>query len=150
MGDIPAAIVHPFSQLKSGFRQVFCGYIAATADGHYNAFMILKPVIWVAAIAAALLGIAQIVPGIEVTGWYAAFITALVWGLILLLVRPILTLLTLPINFITLGLFSFVLNALLFWCMAGVVPGFSVSGFLPALEGSVLLTLVAWALNVVL
>jgi len=61
---------------------------------------------------------------------------AVVWGLIALTLRPILFILTLPINFMTLGLFTFVLNALLFWFVAGLIPGFSVAGFIPALEGS--------------
>ncbi len=107
----------------------------------------LKPMVWVLVNAAALLVIAQTVPGIMVTGWYAAVITALVWGFIILLVRPVLRLLTLPINILTLGLFSFVLNALLFWFVASFVRGFTVAGFVPALEGSVLLVIVDWAVH---
>ncbi len=106
-----------------------------------------KAIVWVVAIAATLIGVAHIVPGIAITGWQTALVVAVVWGLVTLLVRPVLMLLTLPITILTLGLFSFVLNALLFWFVAYFVPGFSVSGFIPALEGSVLLTVVGWLLH---
>jgi putative membrane protein len=100
--------------------------------------------------AAAFLVIAQVVPGVHVDNITIAVIVALVWGLVTLVIRPVLFLLTLPINFLTLGLFTFVLNALLFWVVAELVPGFSVAGFIPALEGSVLLSVVGWALHAVL
>lgn len=109
-----------------------------------------KALLWVLVMAGALIAIAHFVPGIAITGWYAAIVVAVIWGLITLLVKPVLTLLTLPINILTLGLFSFVLNALLFWFVASFVDGFSVAGFIPALEGSVLLTIVGWALHAAL
>ena len=98
----------------------------------------------------AILVIARLVPGIHITSLSAAIIVAFLWGLINITLRPILILLTLPINLLTLGLFSFILNALLFWLVALVAPGFTVSGFIPALQGSVLLTLVGWVLHAVL
>ncbi|MES2006510.1 MAG: phage holin family protein [Patescibacteria group bacterium] len=110
----------------------------------------LKSILHVVATAGALLLIAHYVPGISIASFTVAAIVALVWGLIGLTLKPILGLLTLPINLLTLGLFSFVLNALLFWLMAMLVPGFEVSGFIPALEGSVILSLVAWVINMVL
>ncbi len=110
----------------------------------------VKLLIRVLATAGALLLIAQYIPGIVVTSFTTALLAAVVWGLVGLTVRPVLGLLTLPINLLTFGLFSFVLNALLFWLVAIFVPGFTVSGFIPALEGSVLLTLVAWVLHTVL
>ena len=94
--------------------------------------------------AATLLLIALYVPGIEISGWYTAFITILVLGLVNAVIRPVLFVLTLPINILTLGLFTFVINALLFWFVSSFIDGFVVSGFWPALIGAFLLTLVSW------
>jgi putative membrane protein len=109
-----------------------------------------KALLHIIATAGALLLIAEFVPGISIASFTTAVIVAIVWGFIGLTIKPILGLLTLPINLITLGLFSFILNALLFWLMASVVPGFEVAGFLPALEGSVLLMVVSWVVNAIL
>lgn len=111
---------------------------------------IFKAVLRLLLTAAAFLIIAQVVPGVHIASLATAIVVALLWGLITLIVRPILILLTLPINFLSLGLFTFVLNALLFWGVAAVVPGFTVAGFIPALEGSVLLAVVGWALHSIL
>lgn len=100
--------------------------------------------------ALTVLAIANFVPGIEVTNFYTALIVAVVWGIITLIVRPVLFLLTLPITLLTFGLFSFILNALLFWLTSSLVAGFTVEGFIPALIGSLLLSLVSWAVNRVL
>jgi putative membrane protein len=91
--------------------------------------------------AMCLLLIAEVVPGIEVTGLYPALITALVLGFFNVLIRPILFVLTLPITLLTLGLFAFVLNGLLFWFVSSFIQGFSVSGFWAALVGSLLMSL---------
>lgn len=112
--------------------------------------MILKVLLRLVIYAVAILVIARLVPGIHITSFTAAILVALLWGLISVTLRPILLLLTLPINFMTLGLFTFVLNALLFWLVAGLTPGFTVAGFIPALEGSVLLTIVGWVLHAML
>ena len=100
--------------------------------------------------AAAILLMPRIIAGITVAGFYTAVIVALIWGLISVTVRPVLGLLTLPINLITFGLFSFVLNALLFWFVASFVQGFGVAGFVAALLGSAVLTLVSWAVDAAL
>jgi putative membrane protein len=107
----------------------------------------IKILIRVLATAAAILLIAEFIPGIAVASFTTAVIAALVWGAMGLTIRPLLGLLTLPINILTFGLFSFILNALMFWLLALFVPGFTVAGFIPALEGSVILTIVAWALH---
>ena len=91
--------------------------------------------------AAALLLIAYLYPGVEVQGFAAALIAALVLGLVNALVRPILIVLTLPVTVLTLGLFIFVINALLFWFVAEIVHGFAVTGFGAALVGSLLYSL---------
>ena len=92
--------------------------------------------------AAALLLVAYLYPGVAVTSFAAALIAALVLGLVNAIIRPILLLLTLPVTILTLGLFIFVINALMFWLVAEVVKGFTVSGFLAALIGSILYSVI--------
>jgi putative membrane protein len=91
--------------------------------------------------AAVLLLVAYIYPGVQVESFLAALLAALVLGLVNAIVRPILVVLTLPVTLLTLGLFLFVINALLFWFVAEVVHGFSVGGFGAALLGSILYSL---------
>ena len=92
-------------------------------------------------LAAALLLVAQIYSGVVVTSFSSALIAAFVLGLFNTLLRPILVLLTLPVTVLTLGLFLFVINALMFFFAASVLNGFSVTGFGAALIGSVLYSL---------
>ena len=89
-------------------------------------------------LAAALLLVAQLYPGVAVASFGSALIAALVLGLLNTLLRPILVLLTLPVTVLTLGLFLFVINALMFYFAASILQGFSVSGFGAALIGSLL------------
>jgi putative membrane protein len=98
--------------------------------------------------ALALLAVTYVLPSIQVSGIQSALIAALVLGLINTLVRPVLALLTLPLTLLTLGLSYLVLNALLFWLAGALLPGFEVSGFIPALLGSILYGLIAWALSI--
>ena len=93
-------------------------------------------------LAAALLLVAYLYPGVAVTSFFAALIAALVLGIVNAVIRPILVLLTLPVTLVTLGLFIFVINALLFWFVANVVQGFAVTGFWAALIGSVLYSVI--------
>jgi len=88
--------------------------------------------------AAALLLVAYVYNGVEVQSFTAALIAAFVIGLFNTVVRPVLLLLTLPVTLLTLGLFLFVVNALMFWAAASVLDGFQVRGFLAALVGSLL------------
>jgi putative membrane protein len=88
--------------------------------------------------AAALLLVAYLYTGVTVESFFAALIAALVLGLVNAVVRPILVILTLPVTLLTLGLFIFVINALLFWLVAEIVQGFRVTGFGAALIGSIL------------
>jgi putative membrane protein len=83
-----------------------------------------------------LLLIAEFVAGIAVDGIYAASIAVLILGVLNAIVRPVLLILTLPITVITLGLFTFVINALLFMFAASFLDGFAVSGFVAAFIGS--------------
>ncbi|MBP6859187.1 MAG: phage holin family protein [Candidatus Magasanikbacteria bacterium] len=97
--------------------------------------------------AAALLLVAYLVPGVMVSGFYAALVAALILGLINALIRPVILLLTLPVNLLTIGLFTFVVNALMFWLASSVVKGFYVSGFWAAFWGALIMWLVSVAAN---
>lgn len=98
-------------------------------------------------LALAIMLVAFIIPGINVAGFWAALIAALVIGLINLFIRPIIMALALPINLLTLGLFTFVINALLLMLAGYLVPGFNVNGFIPALLGSILLSILSVLIN---
>lgn len=97
--------------------------------------------------ALALMALPYVFSSIRMEDFWTALLVALVLGLINALVRPILLLLTLPITLLTLGLFIFVLNGLLFWLVANMVPGFSVGGFWPAMGGALVYSVISWALN---
>ena len=92
--------------------------------------------------AAALLLVAYLYPGVHLEDFVTALAAALVLGLVNAVVRPLLVILTLPVTLVTLGLFLFVINALLFWLVAELVRGFTVSGFGAALIGSILYSLI--------
>ena len=101
-------------------------------------FLILR---WVIN-ALALLAVAYLYTGVKVDSFTAAMIAALVLGLVNAILRPILVILTLPVTILTLGLFIFVINALLFWFVGEVVTGFHVAGFMAALIGSILFSII--------
>ena len=107
--------------------------------------LILK---WVLS-AAALLLVAYLYPGVQVASFGAALIAALVIGLLNMLVRPVLVVLTIPITILTLGLFLFVINALMFWSASGILAGFHVSGFVAALIGSLISSLLGVGIDAV-
>ncbi|HAU66262.1 MAG: membrane protein [Candidatus Uhrbacteria bacterium GW2011_GWF2_39_13] len=89
--------------------------------------------------AVALLLVANIVPGFAIDSFYSALIAALVLGLVNALVRPLFLILTLPVTILTLGLFTFVINAFMIWLVSTVVKGFTIDGFVPALLAALLL-----------
>lgn len=92
-----------------------------------------------------------LVPGISAPGgWIAVLLVALVWSAITLVIKPVLSILSLPITILTFGLFALVLNALLFWLTAGLVPGFVVAGFWSAFVGALVLSVLTWLINLVL
>lgn len=86
-----------------------------------------------------LLLISNVVPGIAVSSFYIALIVAIVLGLANLIIKPILVILTLPITLLTLGLFTFVIDAFLFWFTATFIGGFTVNGFIPAFIGALII-----------
>jgi putative membrane protein len=95
--------------------------------------------------ALALLALPYLVPSVRVESFYTALIAALLLGLVNTLIRPLLVLLTLPVTVLTLGLFVFVINGLLFWFVASFVQGFAVGGFWSAFFGAIVYALVSWA-----
>ena len=97
--------------------------------------------------ALFLILITYLIPGIVISNIYSALATALILGVVNALIRPILIILTLPINILTLGLFTLVINGLLFWFVSSFVKGFEVTGFLPAFFGALLLSVFTSLLN---
>ncbi|MFZ2855723.1 MAG: phage holin family protein [Rhodocyclaceae bacterium] len=97
--------------------------------------------------AVALLAVAYVMPSIHVASFGAALLAALVLGLVNAVLRPLLLLLTLPITLLSLGLFIFVLNGLMFWLAGSLIDGFVVGSFWSAVFGSLLYSIVSWALS---
>ena len=91
-------------------------------------------------VALSLLLAAYAVPGIAVSSFYIALIVAALLGILNIFIKPILIILTLPINIITLGLFIFVINGALLWFLSTFVDGFSVSGLIPAIAGAIIIS----------
>jgi putative membrane protein len=99
--------------------------------------------------ALCLLAIPYILPGVQISGFTAALIAALVIGLLNIVIKPVLFVLTLPISLVTLGLFTFVLNGLMFWLAAKFLDGFAVTNFGWAMAGALAYTLISWAVSAV-
>jgi len=99
-------------------------------------------------LAAALLLVAHLYSGVQVTSFGSAMVAALVIGLFNTLLRPVLVLLTLPVTLLTLGLFLFVINALMFYFAAQILDGLQVSGFVAALIGSLIYSLCSMVIDV--
>lgn len=100
--------------------------------------------------AAALLLLPYLLPSIRIEGFGTALWAVVILGLVNAVLRPLLILLTLPVTILTLGLFIFVINALLFLTVSRWIDGFHVGGFWSALFGSLLYSLVSWALSALL
>ncbi len=100
--------------------------------------------------AAALLAVAYLYEGVVVTSFGAALLAAALLGALNLVLRPILILLTLPVTLLTMGLFLFVVNALVFWAAAGMLSGLDVRGFGAALLGSLIYSALQLAIDFVL
>jgi putative membrane protein len=101
---------------------------------------------WVINIGA-LLALPYLLSGIKISDWKTAAIVAVVLGLLNVLIKPLLFLLTLPISILTLGLFTFVINGFLFWLAARLIDGFSVDGFGWAMAGAIAYSLISWAVS---
>ncbi|MEA2785138.1 MAG: putative rane protein [Candidatus Eremiobacteraeota bacterium] len=97
--------------------------------------------------AVALICVAYVVPGIHVSGIGGALIAALILGIVNAILRPILVVLSLPLELVTLGLFTLVINALLFWLVGALHVGLTVDGFWPAFWGALVMAIVSWILS---
>jgi putative membrane protein len=98
-------------------------------------------------LTVAIIVTSYLLDGIQIGGLFSAIFSAGLLGILNAFFRPILLVLTLPINILSLGLFTFVINALLLLMASGVIPGFTVSGFWTALFGSLLISLVSFIMN---
>ena len=95
----------------------------------------------------ALIAVAYLLPGVSVATFASALVAALVLGLVNTVIRPVLVLLTLPATILTLGLFIFVINGLLFWFVGSFIQGFVVAGFWWGVLGALVYSLVSWLLT---
>lgn len=95
----------------------------------------------------SIIASAYLLDGIQVSGFISAFFAAAILGILNAFFRPILFILTLPINILSLGLFTFVINAVMLLMVSGMMPGFEVNGFWSAVFGSLFISLVSWALT---
>lgn len=100
--------------------------------------------------ALALLAVAYLVPGIHVSSFTAALIAAAVIGLANILIKPILLILTLPVTIITLGLFIFVINGLMFWLAGYVLQGFDVKTITAGIIGAIVYSIISWILSAII
>ena len=98
-------------------------------------------------LTAAIIAASYLIEGIQVAGFFSAFFTAAILGILNAFFRPLLIILTLPINIMTLGLFTFVINALMLMMASGVISGFEVHGFWSAVFGSLVISIVSWFLS---
>ncbi len=98
-------------------------------------------------LTVAIIIASYLLEGINISGFFSAFFAAAILGILNALFRPILILLTLPINILSLGLFTFIINALMLKMVSGVIPGFEVHGFWTAILGSLIISVISWLLN---
>jgi putative membrane protein len=85
---------------------------------------------------------AYLIPGMKINGWPSLLVIAIVWGILTAIIRPILVILTLPINILSLGLFTFVINAILLLITSSIVPGFKIDGFGTAILAAIVLAII--------
>jgi putative membrane protein len=97
----------------------------------------------------ALFAVAYVVPGIHVSGVVGATIAAVILGVVNAVLRPILFLITLPLQIVTLGLFTLVINGLLFWLVGAFHVGLYVDGFWPGFWGAIVMGIVSWILSAI-
>ena len=95
----------------------------------------------------AIIVTSYLLDGIQVSGFWSALFAAAVLGILNAFFRPIILVLTLPINILTMGLFTFVINALLLMMASGIISGFNVHGFWSAVFGALLISVVSWLIN---
>lgn len=101
-------------------------------------------------VSMTILALPSFVQGISISSFSVALIVALVFGILNTVIRPLILLIAFPITILTFGLFSFVVNALLFWGVGTFIKGFEVAGFVPALIGSLVVSAVSYIMHLVL
>ena len=122
------------------------GSLAVCYIGAYH-FAMHSVLRYLGTVGAVLLTV-RLVPGLSVSGgWTTILLVALVWSVLVTVIKPVLQILTLPITLITFGLFSFLLNAFLFYLVTWIVPGFEILGFWPALVGALVLSIFSWLIQ---
>lgn len=99
--------------------------------------------------AVALFALPYVLPFVHVANFVSALVAALILGLINTLIRPVLVLLTLPVTILTLGLFIFIINGLLFWAVGSWVEGFRVDGFWAGVFGAIVYSIISWLLSAI-
>jgi len=97
--------------------------------------------------AGALMLVSYVLHSVRIENFYVALVVALVLGLVNTIIRPIVVLLTLPVTLLTLGLFIFVINGLMFWFVASFIQGFEVTGFWSAVFGALVYSVISWAIS---
>ena len=100
--------------------------------------------------AIALIALPYVVSSITVDSFLTALLVAIVLGFVNAIIRPMLVILTLPVTILTLGLFIFVINGLLFWAVGSFWPGFHVNGFWAGVFGAIIYSIISWALSALL
>ena len=100
--------------------------------------------------AIALIALPYVVSSITVDSFLTALLVAIVLGFVNAIIRPILVILTLPVTILTLGLFIFVINGLLFWAVGSFWPGFRVNGFWAGVFGAIVYSIISWILSAIL
>jgi len=108
--------------------------------------MIRITIKWLA-LTASIIVTAYFIDGIRVDGLSSAFLAAAVLGILNVFLRPIALILTLPVNILSLGLFTFIINAFMLIITSRLIPGFNVNGFWTAILGSLLISIISWAIN---
>ncbi len=101
-------------------------------------------------LTVAVMVASYLVDGIHVSGFFSAFFTAAVLGMLNVFFRPVLLVLTLPVNILSFGLFTFVINAIMLLMASGVIPGFDIQGFWSAVFGSFIISAVNWIINLLI
>ncbi len=98
-------------------------------------------------IVLSIMSLSHIIPGIAVAGFYPAIIVAIVLGVLNFTVKPIVTIITLPVNIITLGLFGLIVNGLILWFIGSFIQGFTVATFMAAFLGALVVSFVNWVVS---
>ena len=98
-------------------------------------------------LTVAIIVTSYLMDGIQISGFFSAFFAAAILGILNAFFRPVLLIITLHINVLSLGLFTFVINAILLMMVSGVIPGFHVAGFWSAVCGSLFISLISWLIT---